>query len=363
MAHLQGALAGGPPRHSCYPTAVKIWLRPDRNEGGELLFAGWRHRREMPYGAVSGRMAFFKPMKGLLKRPSGAAVLSAATGFLRGLARLFFVVVILLAIFVGGGIAVVIAHFSRDLPDHQQLLAYAPATGTRVYAGDGSFIAEYASEHRIITPSDDIPPLVVHAFLAAEDRDFYSHNGVNPMSILRAALADIVRYKRGQRPLGASTITQQLVRHFLLTNEVSVSRKIKEALLAYRIETVLTKDRILEIYLNEIYLGAGAYGVAAAAEIYFGKHLDQLTLAEAAFLAALPKAPNNYNPVRHPEAARIRRDWVLDGIAEKGWVTQVQAQLAKAKPLNARPRIPSEPVQSGYFAEEVRRELIERFGE
>ena len=157
--------------------------------------------------------------------------------------------------FVGGGLALAIAHFSRDLPDHQQLLAYAPATGTRVYAGDGSFIAEYASEHRIITPIDDIPPLVVHAFLAAEDRDFYSHNGVNPMSILRAALADVVRYKHGQRPLGASTITQQLVRHFLLTNEVSVSRKIKEALLAYRIENQLSKNRILEIYLNEIYLG------------------------------------------------------------------------------------------------------------
>src|SRR5579864_4946300 len=273
----------------------------------------------MPYGATKGRMAFFKPMKGLLKPPSGAAILGAATGFLRGLARLIFVVGILIAIVVGGGLALAIAHFSSDLPDHQQLLAYAPATGTRVYAGDGSFIAEYASEHRILMPLEDIPPMVVHAFLAAEDRDFYSHNGVNPMSILRAALADIVRYGRGQRPLGASTITQQLVRHFLLTNEVSVSRKIKEALLAYRIESALSKDRILDIYLNEIYLGAGAYGVAAAAETYFGKRLNQLTIAEMAFLAALPKAPNNYNPVRHPQAAKSRRDWVIDGMAEKGW--------------------------------------------
>src|SRR5262249_11160685 len=151
-------------------------------------------------------------------------------------------------IFVGGGLALAIAHFSRDLPDHQQLLSYAPATGTRVYAADGSFIAEYAAEHRVLTPFNDIPPLVVHAFLAAEDRDFYNHNGVNPMAILRAAFADIIRYKRGQRPLGASTITQQLVRHFLLTNEVSVERKIKEALLAYRIENELSKTRILEIY-------------------------------------------------------------------------------------------------------------------
>src|SRR5579863_1748888 len=241
----------------------------------------------MSYGTVNGYMASFKPMKGLPKyHPSAAAVLGVASGFLRGLARLIFVVLILLALFVGGGLAVTIAHFSRDLPDHQQLLAYAPATGTRVYAGDGSFIAEYASEHRILTPIDDIPPIVVHAFLAAEDRDFYNHNGVNPLAIARAAVVDLVRYGHGQRPLGASTITQRLVRHFLLTNEVSISRKVKEALLAYRIENQLSKDRILEIYLNEIYLGAGAYGIAAAADTYFGKPLNQLSLGEVAFLAA-----------------------------------------------------------------------------
>jgi penicillin-binding protein 1A len=317
----------------------------------------------MPYGAINRRMAFSKPMRGLRNRTSGAAALGAATGFLRGLAQLVFVLGILLAIFVGGGLALAIAHFSRDLPDHQQLLAYAPASGTRIYAGDGSFIAEYASEHRIITPIDDIPPMVVHAFLAAEDRDFYNHNGVNPLAILRAALADIVRYKHGQRPLGASTITQQLVRHFLLTNEVSVSRKIKEALLAYRIENQLSKNRILEIYLNEIYLGAGAYGVAAAADTYFGKTLDQLTPADAAFLAALPKAPNNYNPQRHADAARTRRDWVLDSMVEQGWLSRSEADSSKAQPLDARPRPQSIPTDAGYFAEEVRRELIDRFGE
>jgi penicillin-binding protein 1A len=317
----------------------------------------------MPYGAPKGRMAFSNLMRGLLKRPSGAAVLGAATGFLRSLAQLIFVVVILLAVLVGGTLALAVAQFSRDLPDNQQLLAYAPATGTRVYAGDGSFIAEYASEHRIITPIDDIPPLVVHAFLAAEDRDFFSHNGVNPMSILRAALADIVRYRRGQRPLGASTITQQLVRHFLLTNEVSVSRKIKEALLAYRIENQLSKNRILEIYLNEIYLGASAYGVTAAADTYFGKTLTQLTPAEAAFLAALPKAPSNYSPLRHPDAARIRRDWVLDGMADQGWLSRSEADSAKAQPLDARPRVDPTPSDASYFAEEVRRQLVDRFGE
>jgi len=295
-------------------------------------------------------------------RPNGSSVLGATTGFLRGLAQLVFVVGVLVAIFAGGGLALAIAHFSRDLPEHQQLLAYEPATGTRVYAGDGSYMAEFAAEHRVITPIKEMPQLVVRAFLAAEDRDFYSHSGVNPAAIFRAAVVDVVRYGRGQRPLGASTITQQIVRHFLLTNEVSVSRKIKEALLAYRIESALSKDRILEIYLNEIYLGAGAYGVTAAADTYFGKKLNQLTIPEMAFLAALPKAPNNYNPVKHHDAAKTRRDWVIDGMAEKGWITEAQAQAAKAAPLDARPHSEPEQGQPGYFTEEVRRELLDRFG-
>ncbi len=289
---------------------------------------------------------------------------TASVNFLRGLAQLIFVLGVLGAIIVGGALALAVAHFSHDLPDQQQLLSYQPATGTKIYAGDGSLMAEFATEHRIITPFKDIPPLVVHAFLAAEDREFYSHNGVNPMSILRAAFVDIMRFGRGQRPLGASTITQQLVRHFLLTNEVSISRKIKEALLAYRIENQLSKDRILEIYLNEIYLGAGAYGVGAASDSYFGKPLDQLTPAEAAFLAALPKAPNNYNPVNHADAALGRRNWVLDGMAEEGWITNAEAQAGKAQPLDANPRpLPVSPRGTGYFLEEVRRQLIERFGE
>jgi penicillin-binding protein 1A len=290
-------------------------------------------------------------------------MLTAAINFLRGLAQLLFVMGVLAAIFVGGAVALAIAHFSGDLPDHQQLLTYQPASGTRLYAGDGSFMAEFATEHRIITPFKEIPPLVVHAFLAAEDRDFYNHNGVNPLAVLRAGFADVVRYGRGQRPLGASTITQQLVRHFLLTNEVSVSRKVKEALLAYRIENQLSKDRILEIYLNEIYFGSGAYGVAAAAETYFGKSLNDLTPAQAAFLAALPKAPSNYNPARHPEAAKARRDWVLDGMADEGWITAAAAATAKTQPLDALPRAQTEPGQAGYFSEEVRRELVDRFGE
>ena len=290
---------------------------------------------------------------------------------LRGTARALFIALVLVALGTGGFVGITLAHFGRDLPDYQKLTDYLGATGSKVYAGDGSLIAEFESEHRIPVPIAKVPRIVIEAFLAAEDRDFYHHSGVNPGAIFRAAMADVVRFRRGQRPIGASTITQQVVRHFLLTNEVSVSRKIKEAILAYRIEHTLSKDRILEIYLNEIYLGAGAYGVTAAADTYFQKPLDKLSLAETAFLAALPKAPNNYNPVRHAAAARARRDWVLAGMADLGWITAQRAKAAMAEPLAVRLR--NDPAldqasgqpggPNGYFAEEVRRELIGRFGE
>jgi penicillin-binding protein 1A len=290
---------------------------------------------------------------------------------LRGTARGLFIVFVLIALGAAGFAGVTLAHFGRDLPDYQSLAGYLPATGTKVYAGDGSFVAEFESEHRIPVPIAKVPKLVIDAFLAAEDRDFYNHQGVNPGAIFRAAMADVLRFHRGQRPMGASTITQQVVRHFLLNNEVSVTRKIKEALLAYRIEHSLSKDRILEIYLNESYLGAGAYGVAAAADTYFQKPLERLSLSEAAFLAALPKAPNNYNPIRHPEAARARRDWVLAGMADVGWINANRAKAAMAEPLGVHLRndASADPAggqpggQNGYVAEEVRRELVGRFGE
>jgi penicillin-binding protein 1A len=290
---------------------------------------------------------------------------------LRGTARALFIVLVLVALGTGGFVGITLAHFGRDLPDYQKLTDYLGATGSKVYAGDGSLITEFESEHRIPVPIGKVPRIVIEAFLAAEDRDFYHHSGVNPGAIFRAAMADVVRFRRGQRPIGASTITQQVVRHFLLTNEVSVARKVKEAILAYRIEHTLSKDRILEIYLNEIYLGAGAYGVAAAADTYFQKPLERLSLSEAAFLAALPKAPNNYHPVRHAAAAKARRDWVLAGMADLGWITAQRAKAAIAEPLVVRlhndPALDQGGAQpggpNGYFAEEVRRELIGRFGE
>ncbi len=271
--------------------------------------------------------------------------------------------VVFAGIAAGGVVGLAIWYFGRDLPDYQQLANYQPPIVSRVYAGDGRLLAEYATEKRVFVPVKAMPPLVIHAFLAAEDKNFYSHPGIDPFSMARAALTDLMRLGSGKRPIGASTITQQVAKNFLLNNEVSFQRKIKEALIAVRMEEVLSKDRILELYLNEIYLGGGAYGAAAAALNYFNKSLDELTPEEAAFLAALPKAPNNYNPQRHPEAAKDRRDWVLDRMAEAGFLTPAQADEAKAKPIVLRRRDETDIVKADYFSEEVRRELLTRYGE
>jgi penicillin-binding protein 1A len=224
-------------------------------------------------------------------------------------------------------------------------------------------MAEYATEKRVFIPIKAMPPLVIHAFLAAEDKNFYTHPGVDPLSMLRAGVTDLLHYGSGRRPVGASTITQQVAKNFLLTNEVSLQRKVREALVAIRMEQALSKDRILELYLNEIYLGGGAYGVAAAALNYFNKSLDELTPEEAAFLGGLPKAPNNYNPQRNPEAARERRNYVLDRMVEAGFLTQVQGAAAEAKPITLHRRDETEVVKADYFTEEVRRELLQRYGE
>ena len=249
------------------------------------------------------------------------------------LIRFLFVCAVVLAIAGCGFVGVTIWYFGRDLPDYQQLAHYQPPITTRVHAGDGRLLAEYASERRVFVPIQAIPKRVIDAFLSAEDKNFYSHHGIDPLSMVRAAITDVGRLRANRRPVGASTITQQVAKNMLLTNEISIERKIKEVLLATRIEAALPKDRILELYLNEIYLGAGAYGVAAAALTYFDKSLDELTLGEAAFLAGLPKAPNHYNPARVPQAAQARRDWVSDRMVEDGVVTQVDAAQADAQPL------------------------------
>src|ERR1700739_4184666 len=226
--------------------------------------------------------------------------------------RFLFVCAVMLAIAGCGFVGITLWYFGRDLPDYQQLAHYQPPIMTRVQAGDGLLLAEYATERRIFVPIRATPNAVINAFLSAEDKNFYTHHGVDPVSILRAAITDVSRFRANRRPVGASTITQQVAKNMLLSNEVSIDRKIKEILLASRIEAALPKERILELYLNEIYLGSGAYGVGAAAQSYFDKSLEDLNLGEAAFLAGLPKAPNRYNPVRSPALAKARRDWVLD---------------------------------------------------
>ena len=274
--------------------------------------------------------------------------LSAATAALGGLFGLF-----------------VVDHFARDLPAHGRLAAYEPPVTTRVHAGDGRLLAEFAIEHRLFVPIAAIPKRVIDAFLSAEDKSFYDHAGLDPAGLVRALYTNLHArfFAAERRPVGGSTITQQVAKNFLLSAEVSLERKIKEAILAFRLERALPKDTILELYLNQIYLGYGSYGVAAAAMNYFNRSMDDLTLAEAAFLAALPKAPNNYHPVKRRNQALARRNWVIGRMLEDGRITPLEAREAIAAPLEIRSRDATEFFEARWFSEEVRRELLEVFGE
>ncbi|QDO98278.1 penicillin-binding protein 1A [Ferrovibrio terrae] len=284
---------------------------------------------------------------------------------MRLLSRFFFLLFLAVLGLIGAGAAGLFGlwYFGRDLPDYQQLANYEPPVTTRLHAGDGRLIAEYSRERRLFVPIQAIPKPVIQAFLSAEDKNFYEHSGIDPMGIARAVVQNVANLAQSRRPVGASTITQQVAKNFLLGNEVSLGRKAKEAILAFRIEKTFSKDKILELYLNEIYLGAGAYGVAAAALVYFDKSLYDLTLPEAAYLAALPKAPSNYHPVRHHDRAKARRDWVIERLQEDGVINVEQARIAIAAPLQALARPDSELARADWFAEEVRRELSQKFGE
>lgn len=283
--------------------------------------------------------------------------------------RFFKIVLVLFGLLLFGGVAAagagvyLVWHFGKGLPDYQQLAHYEPPVMTRVHAGDGRLLAEYATEKRVFVPIRAMPRRIIHAVLAAEDKHFYAHPGIDPLGLVRAVLTNIKNYGSGRRPVGASTITQQVAKNFLLTNEVSYERKIKEAILAFRIEHAFTKDRILELYLNEVYLGAGSYGAAAAALNYFNKSLDELSIAEAAYLAALLKAPSNYHPTRKKKAALVRRDWVIGRMREDGYITPAEARMAKADDLVVEDRAATEFITANYYAEEVRRELYDKYGE
>ncbi|MBV8120672.1 MAG: PBP1A family penicillin-binding protein [Alphaproteobacteria bacterium] len=277
--------------------------------------------------------------------------------------RFLFVCAVILAVAGCGLVGITIWYFGRDLPDYSQLAHYQPPIMTRVQAGDGRLLAEYAAERRVFVPIQAIPKRVIDAFVSAEDKNFYNHHGVDPLSVIRAAITDVGRLHSNRRPVGASTITQQVAKNMLLSSEVSLARKIKEVLLATRIEAAMPKERILELYLNEIYLGSGAYGVAAAAQTYFDKSLDDLTLGEAAFLGGLPKAPNRYNPAHFMDTATARRDWVLDRMVEDGFASRPMAEAAEAEAIILHRRREADQVKAPYFAEQVRRELIARYGE
>ena len=269
-------------------------------------------------------------------------------------------------LFIAGVLAVtyLLWRMSDDLPGYDHLADYAPPIMTRMHAGDGRLIAEYAKERRMFVPIEAIPERVIHGFLAAEDKDFYQHQGLYFKGILRAAIANVGNFIQDRRMEGASTITQQVAKNFLLTNERSLERKIKEALLSLKLERAFTKPQILELYLNQIYLGIGSYGVAAAALIYFDKSLDQLTVAEAAYLAALPKAPSRYHPYRNRQRALNRRNWVIGRMEENGFITAYEASVARAEDLVVTPRRQgAQVVDASYFVEEVRRQLYSRYGQ
>lgn len=275
-------------------------------------------------------------------------------------------VFIFIAVF-GGMCAVAVFYFyGGGLPDYKRLAEYEPPVVTRLYSNDGKLFAEYAHEKRVFVPIEAIPKRLTDAFLAAEDKNFYHHYGIDFFGIIRASLQNIKRRSQNIRPVGASTITQQVAKNFLLSDiskELSYERKIKEAILAFRIEQAYSKKHILELYLNEIFLGAGSYGVAAASLNYFDKPLDQLSIAEAAYLAGLPKAPSHYNPSKNYDRALIRRNYVLGRMYEDGFISKDEYSKAKSEPITLHNRADADVVKADYFAEEVRREVLNKFGE
>lgn len=262
------------------------------------------------------------------------------------------------------GVLLIWVIFARDLPSAETLVDYEPDLPTMVRGVDGEIINSYARERRVQLQYKDYPVPLIRAFLSAEDKNFFSHNGLDYPGLASAVFDYVTKIGSGQRARGGSTITQQVAKNLLLGDEYSITRKIKEAILAYRIEDVLTKQEILELYLNEIYLGRNAYGVQAAARAYFGKDVGELELHEAAYLAILPKAPSNYRPEVHMERALERRNWVLRAMQSNGWISEAQLATAQAEPLGAIARTGDGFDKiGGYFVEEVRRQLVERFGE
>ena len=263
---------------------------------------------------------------------------------------------LLISIFVLG----ILWNFSNNIPDYKFLKSYKPPVSSKVYSGNGDLVADFSTEKRVFVPYSSIPQNVINAFLSAEDKNFFSHPGVDAKGVLRATINNIQNILASKRLEGASTITQQVAKNFLLTNEVSLNRKIKEAILAFRIERALTKERIIELYLNQIYLGSGAYGVAAASLEYFDKSIKELNYEEAALLAALPKAPSKYNPYKNIELAKFRRNLVLKNLLENDFIDKKKYEILKNKEiiLKKNKKIFLEDAQ--FYIEDVRKNIIEK---
>jgi penicillin-binding protein 1A len=270
------------------------------------------------------------------------------------------VIVVILSIFFVAFSA--LWYFSSGLPDYKKLESYEPPVSSRVYAGNGTLIAEYAIEKRLFIPYDSIPRQVINSFISAEDKNFFNHPGIDPKGIVRAVLNNFKNIANNKRLEGASTITQQVAKNFLLTNEVSIKRKIKEAILAFRIEKAYTKEKILELYLNQIYLGEGTYGIAAASLEYFDKSIKELSYSESALLAALPKAPSKYNPFKYYAEAKVRRNLVLKNLSDNNFISRNELIEYTKEEINLKKRKIKLLKEANYYTEEVRRIIKENYG-
>jgi penicillin-binding protein 1A len=273
-----------------------------------------------------------------------------------------FILILSIGLFTTISIIGVLWAFSSNLPDYKFLKSYKPSVSSKVYSGEGRLVNDFSSEKRIFIPYKAIPNKVINSFLSAEDKNFFSHPGVDAKGVLRAIVNNISNIVSSKRLEGASTITQQVAKNFLLTNEVSFNRKLKEAILAFRIERALSKERILELYLNQIYLGEGAYGVASASLIYFDKPISELNYEEAALLAALPKAPSRYNPYKNIELAKFRRDLVLNNLLENNYINKKKFEEFINNKISLKKRMKIYLEDTRYYVEDIRKDVINKFG-
>ena len=273
-----------------------------------------------------------------------------------------FILILSIGLLTAFSVLAVLWAFSNNLPDYKFLKSYKPSVSSKVYSGDGELVNDFSTEKRIFIPYNSISEKVINSFLSAEDKNFYSHPGVDAKGVLRATINNISNIASSRRLEGASTITQQVAKNFLLTNEVSLNRKIKEAILAFRIERALSKERILELYLNQIYLGGGAYGVASASLEYFDKSISELNYDEAALLAALPKAPSRYNPYKDIVLAKFRRDLVLKNLYDNNYINKIQYQEFVNKKIILKKRKKTFTEDTSYYVEDIRKNVVNQLG-